>query len=69
MPGFASLPAADQDVLTQLISRPGRNLFFISRLIVNIPKGEANDIAVMAICDQIPISVLIDQNWRDYGLT
>jgi hypothetical protein len=45
--GYADLIQEDKEVLQQLISRPGRNLFFISRLIVSIPRGEERDDQVM----------------------
>jgi len=48
--GYADLIPEDQEVLRHLISRRGVSVgyfFFISRLIVSIPKGEERDYQVM----------------------
>ena len=51
MSGYADLIPEDQEVLRHLISRRGVSVgyffFFISRLIVSIPKGEERDYQVM----------------------
>ena len=50
MSGYADLIPEDKEVLRQLLSRRGVSVvyfFFISRLIVSIPKGEERDYQVM----------------------
>ena len=50
MSGHADLISEDQEVLRHLLSRRGVSVgyfFFISRLIVSIPKGEVRDYQVM----------------------